>query len=65
MGAIVLTPLAFIGGGYAGYRLAKKSPDLPVLSGVHRGMKRVHPFISVLATLAAVPLLIGVCFLAL
>ena len=59
LGAMVLTPLAFIGGGYAGYRLAKKSPDLPVLSGVHRGMKRVHPFISVLATLAAVPLLIG------
>lgn len=63
VGAIVLTPLAFIGGGYAGYRLAKKSPDLPVLSGVHRGMKRVHPFISVLATLAAVPLLIGGCIL--
>ena len=65
LGAMVLTPLAFIGGGHAGYRLAKKSPDLPVLSGVHRGMKRVHPFISVLATLAAVPLLIGVCFLVL
>lgn len=40
-----------------------KSPDLPVLSGVHRRMKRVHPFISVLATLAAVPLLIGGCIL--
>lgn len=63
VGAIVLTPLAFIGGGYAGYRLAKKSPDLPVLPGVHRGMKRVHPFISVLATLSAVTLLIGGCIL--
>ena len=63
VGNIVLTPLALIGGGYAGYRLAKKSPDLPVLSAVHRGMKRVHPFISVLATLAAVPLLIGGCIL--
>lgn len=59
VGSIVLTPLAFIGGGYVGYRLAKKSPDLPVLSSIHGGLKRVHPFVSVLATLVAVPVLIG------